>query len=616
MNRPARFCRSFVWARKFGTVPWSPEARSGVTFIGGVLALALTLGLSGAVAGVRGRPVYAVVSWADARHGWVAGEGWAADRGGWRCPTVGRVTFGVCASENGGKTWRSIFSGGDFPGGDYDGFPAAVRTSIRAGIISVVEKYGCWIYWTRDNGAHWFPSSVVDCSGSVIDGRGSRLYWAQMQRGTVYQVQGWPPVGEVTCVGEWRGNVCAGLPVDVGMRSVPVLTVDAARLVQLALLPTGFAALFQKAGGLTVAVRDGASTTVRDLPNPQLPPGFLLVPDALAFSTAWPRLTLRVLWISYPDGDTTLQEVFRSTDGGRTWVVASLVRGWHRGPVLPLERAGAAAVARAGEIVLVGGRLADSLGVHATDQVVALDPRTGRWRLLPSLPIALSYPCAASTAGRIFVVGGFDRGSRPTRRAFVLAGRRWRSLPRLPEARAAAGAAILAGRLYVVGGVSGRGLARKMLVFDLRRHRWTDAPGPGARAYLGVTAARGRLFAIGGRKHSLRTATRQADVYEPAARRWRALPPAPAALSENAVAALGSLVVSIGGIGSTRVLPAESVYAFDLSLRRWRRLPDLLVSRYGLAAAAVGSRLYALGGGTDAGIRQSNVTEFLQVVAR
>jgi Kelch motif len=574
------------------------------------LTLAIASGVAGAAVGAGGSPGYAVVSWADARHGWVAGEGWAADRGGWRCPTVGRVTFGVCATENGGQTWRPILSAGDYPGGNYDGFGAAVRTSIRAGIISVGEKYGCWIYWTRDDGGHWYPSSVVDCFGSLISGRAGRLYWAKGR--TVYQVQGWPPTGEATCRGEWRGNVCDGSPVDAGMRTVPLLTLDGGRVVQLTLLPTGFAALLEREHDLTVAVRDGDSNIVHTLPNPQLPSGFL--PAREAFSTSWPRLTLRVLWLSHNGiGEVvaSLEEVFRSPDGGRTWVVGSLVPGWQVGPVLPLDRAAAAAAARAGEIVLAGGREADSLGVHATEEVDALNPRTRRWRLLPSLPIALAYPAAASMGGRTFVVGGFDRRGSATRRAFVLEGGRWRNLPRPPMARAAAGAAILNGRLYVIGGVSGRGLARRMLVFEPRVDRWKTAPGPSPRAYLGVTAARGRLIALGGRTGGLSSATRRAEVYEPGARSWRTLPPVPVAVSENAVATIGNLVVTIGGVGSTRVLPAEAVYALDLSRLRWRRLPDMFAGRYSAAAATVGGRLYALGGGTDAGGRQSNIDEFL-----
>jgi Kelch motif len=576
-------------------------------------AAAVTLVPTGSAALTRavaaGGPPRQSVSWADSRHGW------AENHGNWPCPTgrPAQVHDGrVCSTENGGKTWRQIFYGGSYIFGD-------LRASVRAGIVST-GAHGHVEFWTRDNGRHWYPTSVVGGSNAYspfFTGLGSRLYWAEGSGETVYQVEGWPPTAAVTCTGEWvaslsgevngRHNICLGPPVDAGMRSVAVVAIDAAHLHALTLLPAGFAAVYERErdGGLTVAVHDGDTNIANELPKPNLPPGSRALYPAL--SVSWPRLTLRILWT---DNASSLEEVDQSTDGGRTFA-ATIEPGWQRGPALPVARAGTAAITRGSEIVLVGGRLAARGATQASRRVDALEPQTGTSRLLPRLPVALSYAAAASAHGRIYVVGGFDRRRRPERRAFVLEGRRWRTLPRPPAARAAGGAALLGGKLYVVGGVAGSGLARDMLVFDPRRSRWSASRGPRPRAYLTVAAVRDRLVVVGGRAGGLGTATRRAEVYDPGRRHWRALPPAPEALSESAASAIGNVVVTVGGVRDSYLLPAGSVYAFNLESRTWSRLPDLVDPRYSLAAAAVGGRLYALGGGR-VGARQTGISEFLE----
>jgi non-specific serine/threonine protein kinase len=273
---------------------------------------------------------------------------------------------------------------------------------------------------------------------------------------------------------------------------------------------------------------------------------------------------------------------------------------WQSAARLPVARSEVASAVLGGELVVVGGFLADG---SSSARVEAYSPARDRWRRLPDLPVAVNHPMAAVVRGRLYVVGGYGA----VQSAFVLRSGGWRTLPRLPQPRAAGGAAGLRGRLYVAGGVAANGLATRMLVFDPARRRWTDAPGPIPREHVGVTAVGGRLYVVGGRKAGVNFDFFQ--TYAPGQRRWTRLPPVPEARGGTAAAASAKFVVSAGGEAPAGTV--RSVYAFDLRTRRWRRLPDLPTPRHGLALQVLRGRVYAAAGGPEPGLHVSDVNEFL-----
>ena len=189
-------------------------------------------------AGMAGAAEEKFISWADLghRHGWTdvtSGGPIVQDappdppcpgtqRGG------GSIAF-VCATENGGRSWRPIFQAGhgliyliDF-----------VRTSRTAGVVSISRSDAfprslrTGVFWTRDNGAHWYETTRI---GPLVEHRRGRLFW-RSHGGPLYEVRPWPPLAAVRCPGffAWHafdqrprkdGNVCVGGRVDAGMRSI------------------------------------------------------------------------------------------------------------------------------------------------------------------------------------------------------------------------------------------------------------------------------------------------------------------------------------------------------------------------------------------------------------
>jgi N-acetylneuraminic acid mutarotase len=274
---------------------------------------------------------------------------------------------------------------------------------------------------------------------------------------------------------------------------------------------------------------------------------------------------------------------------------------WQAATPLPLARTEVTAVRLGGEIVVVGGYLADGT---STGRVDAYSPRTGRWRRLPDLPAHVNHAMAASAGDRAYVVGGYGA----ERRAFVFFRGRWRALRKLPAPRAAAGAAVVGRKLYVVGGVLAPGtLAPRMLVLDLRSGRWSYAPGPSPREHLAVTAAGGIVYALAGRSGG--TNYTIFESYSPKRRTWRRLAPVPYPRGGTGATVVGGRVISVGGEEAAGTIP--SVYAYDIRGRRWARLPDMRTPRHGLGVVAFGSSVYAIAGGPQPGLHVSAANEFL-----
>jgi hypothetical protein len=284
--------------------------RAVVAALAGFLALA-----SAGAASTAFRPRDA--SWLDARHAWAPNN---FDR--WACidDHLPRGVSGsrVCATEDGGQTWRSIFHGGNYVFG-------VARTSLTTGIVST-GGYTHSEWWTVDRGGHWYSTGVVydgpEPIGSakgkpIFRGRGHTLFWMRSLGDTIWRIAPWPPVPPPSCNGTWSwsldleydaspdGNICVAPPIDGELRSTQAFVLPGRRLWELTPLKDGsFAALFLGRGLEPVVWHAGVFRHARM----RLPGGV----TKIELTEQWPRVKIKLLrasgWI-----------VWRSRDGGRTW---------------------------------------------------------------------------------------------------------------------------------------------------------------------------------------------------------------------------------------------------------------------------------------------------------
>jgi hypothetical protein len=220
----------------------------------------------------------------------------------------------VCATENGGATWRGIFNGGTFIFG-------VVRTSRTAGVVSTGRQASAR-FWTRDNGHHWYRSSRI---GREFQGSGDYLFWTDLSA-TLHRVKPWPPTGTAKCRGFWTaaafdtepakgGNVCSGPAVDARMRSSAAVTLEEGKLAGLANVPGGVIATVTESPVPRVLLYRLGRPRVVDLPV-----SGNMAPCAGAGrepTVTWPRIT--VVGCAGTAGNPI--GGWFSTDGGGTWVL-------------------------------------------------------------------------------------------------------------------------------------------------------------------------------------------------------------------------------------------------------------------------------------------------------
>lgn len=280
---------------------------------------------------------------------------------------------------------------------------------------------------------------------------------------------------------------------------------------------------------------------------------------------------------------------------------------WQPHEKLPVPRTEVAAAPFRGDIVVVGGYLADGT---STDEVDLYDPASDSWSRLPDLPVEVNHAAAASAGGKLYVTGGYGGPGVRLRNAYVFDGDGWRGLKPMPGARGAAGAGVVSGKLYVVGGVGPDGLARRAFVLDLKTGRWASIAGPPTpREHLAVTAAGGQVYAVAGRLAGIDTNLRAFESYSPASKRWTKLASVPDARGGTGAAFVKGLIVSVGGEEPRGTI--GEVFGYTIATKRWRRLDNLPTPRHGVGAVSLGGRVYVIGGGTEPGLSVSGANEAL-----
>lgn len=88
------------------------------------------------------------------------------------------------------------------------------------------------------------------------------------------------------------------------------------------------------------------------------------------------------------------------------------------------------------------------------------------------------------------------------------------------------------------------------------------------------------------------------EAYDPAANRWKRLPPLPVPVNHAAAAGLGSKLYVLGGYQSPQGLagPNKVVQIYDPARQTWSQGSLLPTARGGLTATVLDGKIYAIGG--------------------
>jgi hypothetical protein len=302
-----------------------------------------------------------------------------------------------------------------------------------------------------------------------------------------------------------------------------------------------------------------------------------------------------------PDLGPELPEDAGSDADSEDLAIAAGAWTWSQLADLPRIIQEHAVVALAGEVVMLGGF--ENLAL--IDDVTHFDPATGQFREGTSLPRALHHVNAAVVDGRLWVLGaleGFAFSATGDVWVLDVAARRWESKARMEvgRQRGSSGVAVVGGDVYLVGGFRG-GAVDDVDVYRSATDTWERvADLPAARDHGGAQAIGAMIYTVGGRRGGIESVERDLWRFDTArpADGWVAVAPMPTARGGFALGVVRGQLVVVGGEGNDLV--PSGVFAeaelYDPAADRWFALPSMPAPRHGMQAVAIGDTLFVPGG--------------------
>jgi SSS family solute:Na+ symporter len=243
-------------------------------------------------------------------------------------------------------------------------------------------------------------------------------------------------------------------------------------------------------------------------------------------------------------------------------------------------------------------------------------PQELAWKDMADLPRPVAGYMAASSHGRLLVIGGsywenekkywVDRVQ-----TFDPQDNTWRNEAPLPAPRSDAALAVLKNKIYILGGGSSNEITTDALV--LQHNKWQSLPAAALsapRKYPVAVAAGKYIYLLGGmsKDNDYTSVTNTFWRWRPGLNQWEVLPPLPGPGRINAaMTQVGNSIYVFGGATSAPsndVANLKDVYKFNLASQTWSRLPDLPLANRAWWAVSLGSRALLLGGYTDTFARE------------
>jgi len=292
---------------------------------------------------------------------------------------------------------------------------------------------------------------------------------------------------------------------------------------------------------------------------------------------------------------------------------------WRTVAPAPMKRTEVAAATVAGKIYVVGGFEQPSLGnvlnFAITPTVEEYDPAVDRWTTKASMPLGLHHVGIGVVGGRLYIIGGYKQsglsvwGPVATVYTYDPVTDTWSERAPMPTARGALSVTVHDGKLYAIGGYEGRANSAAVEAYDPVRNSWSvRAPLPTPRDHLATTTAAGKLYAIGGRlKGDYHRNLSVTEVYDPLSDKWSKAPDLPTARSGITAAEAGGRVYVFGGEGADGTFRENEVY--DPARDSWLAMAPMPTARHGLGSAVVDGRIHVIGGGPTPGGSFSNLNE-------
>ena len=257
-------------------------------------------------------------------------------------------------------------------------------------------------------------------------------------------------------------------------------------------------------------------------------------------------------------------------------------------------------------------------GIGSLSGVLVYDVEADEWSEGPDLPVPVHHVNAAVVDGTIYVVGALRDDFSPLGAVWSWApgDAEWADLSSMPAGteRGASAVGVVDGLIVVAGGLAG-GSVDLVSTYDPALDAWSEElPALPARIDHGTgQSVDGVFYAIGGRTDGLGGNT--GAVYALVDGEWQERAPMPTARGGIGSGVVDGSIIVVGGEGNddedSGVFPQAEVY--DPAADQWSALPDMPTPRHGMGAAGVGRALYVPGGATREGFGAVATHEVLRL---
>lgn len=222
---------------------------------------------------------------------------------------------------------------------------------------------------------------------------------------------------------------------------------------------------------------------------------------------------------------------------------------WKELPAAQTARAGFAIASSADKLYVIGGENTDGI----LSNVERYDASQGIWTNLSQKPTPVTDVRAVVLGGKLYVPGG-RRSDNPSDVTAIVERydpntESWETLRELPQPRSGYALAALEGKLYLFGGWDGATYRSEVFEYDPERDSWRErTPMPTARAFADAGVVEGSIYVLGGENQSGPLANN--EVYTPAqegAQPWERRAPLPQPRSKFGLAVALSIIHVLGG---------------------------------------------------------------------
>lgn len=243
----------------------------------------------------------------------------------------------------------------------------------------------------------------------------------------------------------------------------------------------------------------------------------------------------------------------------------------------------------------------DSSNVHGS--LAGYDTVQKKWSARPAMPTARSGVAAATSPGRIHVLGGFNGSAfaLTTHEVYEPANDAWSTAAPLPTARAMLAAVTGPdGLIYAIGGYDGNNPLATVAAYDPTTDKWTaKASMHSPRTWFAAVVGHdGLIYAIGGGVPTLQSSMESFNVKT---NTWTtssfSLPVATCGLA--AAVDPSGLICAIGGDTGPDGAATPNVYCYNPADAGWITQPPMSSGRAALAATTGPDGLIYAIGGTD-----------------